>query len=189
MQCLCVTVSRVLLAVSHTNFRTRAVRFAFALHATPRLRGAEDYRRPSTPPSSWRAQASHPQGQGSPLWPQSSVGSGMAAGAAFGQRRVRDVGAVRSFSTLCNVNDPITHAIRQQVSRAGQSKQRNTQRNVLNAAQSRGVKCAPSPFDCPSVSITAMQGFASTVAQRIVCLATRILRADWVACRENVGDS
>ena len=34
----------------------------------------------------------------------------MAAGAAFGQRRVRDVGAVRSFSTLCNVNDPITHA-------------------------------------------------------------------------------
>ena len=56
----------------------------------------------------------HPQGQGSPLCTLASVGSGMAAGAAFGQRRVRDVGAVRSFSTLCNVNDPITHATRLQ---------------------------------------------------------------------------
>ena len=43
------------------------------------------------------------------------VGSGMAAGAAFGQRRVRDVGAVRSFlpiGWLSNVNAPPTHATR-----------------------------------------------------------------------------
>ena len=53
----------------------------------------------------------HKASERSPLRPH-TVGSGMAAGAAFGQRRVRDVGAVRSFSTLCNVNDPITHATR-----------------------------------------------------------------------------
>ena len=39
-----------------------------------------------------------------------SVGSGMAAGTAFGQHRVRDVGAVQSFSTICNVNVRMTHA-------------------------------------------------------------------------------
>ena len=37
-------------------------------------------------------------------------GSGMAAGTAFGQHRVRDVGAVQSFSTICNVNVRMTHA-------------------------------------------------------------------------------
>ena len=41
------------------------------------------------------------------------MGSGMAAGAAFRQRRVRDVGAVRSFSTLhvCNANERIQHTV------------------------------------------------------------------------------
>ena len=58
-------------------------------------------RRSSSTPSSWRAQASLTRPEEPSL---ASVGSGMAAGAAFGQRRVRDVGAVRSFSTICGTH-------------------------------------------------------------------------------------
>ena len=67
----------------------------------------EDGRRPSTPPSSWRAQAS-PTRPGQPSL--ASVGSGMAAGAASRTLHCANLGAVRSFSTICNVNVHMTHA-------------------------------------------------------------------------------
>ena len=73
--------------------------FAFCANYL-RHRGQQGGRRSSLTlsPSSWRAQASPTRSEQPSL---ASVGSGMAAGAAFGQRGVRDVGAVQtSFNQM-----------------------------------------------------------------------------------------
>ena len=68
--------------------------------------------RPSTPHH--RAGVHSHSAQASPTRPEqpslASVGGGMAAGAAFAHPRAADVGSVRSFSTLYNANDRMTHA-------------------------------------------------------------------------------
>ena len=88
-------------------------RYATALRCAnlQRHRRQQGCRRLSSTPSSWRAQALPTR----PVQPSlASVGGGMAAGAAFAHPRAADVGSVRSFSTLCNANDPMTHATSRQ---------------------------------------------------------------------------
>ena len=72
-----------------------------------RHRRQQDGRRSSSAPSSWRAQASPTRPEQPSL---ASVGGGMAAGAAFAHPRAADPRVRPIFSTISNVNVPMTHA-------------------------------------------------------------------------------